>query len=127
MTREEAEKIVLAVRGSYDAPGFEACVNAVLKGNVMETKYTQGPWKVRRNQSNDKPACQVTTKDKEVICSMAKGDFGLNDARLIAAAPDLLDAAILARHLCEEMNATKTNAYAAVCAAISKTNGEGVF
>lgn len=26
--REEAEKRVLAVRGSYDAPGFEACVEA---------------------------------------------------------------------------------------------------
>lgn len=28
--RAEAERRVLAVRGSYDAPGFEACVKAEL-------------------------------------------------------------------------------------------------
>jgi hypothetical protein len=59
---------------------------------MTQSKHTPGPWKVRRNQSTNKPACQITTKDKEVICSMAKGDFGLDDARLIAAAPELLAA-----------------------------------
>jgi hypothetical protein len=34
MTREEAEKIVLAVRGSYDAPGFEVCVDEVMRGST---------------------------------------------------------------------------------------------
>lgn len=45
------------------------------------------------------------------------------NAHLIAAAPDLLDAAIWCKSLCEETNATATNAYAAACAAIAKAEG----
>jgi hypothetical protein len=29
--REQAEQNVLAVRGTYDAPGFEACVDAEIR------------------------------------------------------------------------------------------------
>lgn len=40
--RDEAEKRVLAVRGSYDAPGFDACVEAEIKEMTQEpnTKVT---------------------------------------------------------------------------------------
>lgn len=31
MTREQAEAEVLKTRGSYDAPGFDACVDAILE------------------------------------------------------------------------------------------------
>ena len=48
---------------------------------------------------------------------------GFANAHLIAAAPDLLDAAIWCKSLCEETNATATNAYSAACAAIAKAEG----
>jgi hypothetical protein len=34
--RHEAERRVLAVRGSYDVPGFEACVDAEMVNIVEE-------------------------------------------------------------------------------------------
>lgn len=39
--REEAEKRVLTVRGSYDAPGFEACVEAEMR-NIAEEQQAKG-------------------------------------------------------------------------------------
>lgn len=39
--REKAERRVLAVRGSYDAPGFEACVDAELAA-LHPTEDAQG-------------------------------------------------------------------------------------
>jgi hypothetical protein len=53
--------------------------------------HTPSPWKVRRNQSTNKPSCEITTQDKTSICYMSKGDAGLNDAHLISAAPELLE------------------------------------
>jgi hypothetical protein len=38
--RKEAEKRVLAVRGSYDAPGFEACVEAEMQ-NIADEQSRQ--------------------------------------------------------------------------------------
>lgn len=53
--------------------------------------HTPGPWKVRRNESTNKPACEITTQDKKSICYMSNGDLGLSNARLISTAPDLLE------------------------------------
>lgn len=54
-------------------------------------KHTKGPWKIRRNQSTNKPSLEVTTKDGRSICFLSKGDVGLSDSHLIAAAPELLE------------------------------------
>lgn len=72
-------------------------------------KATKTKWKVRRNQSTNKPACQVTNENKEVICSMAKGDFGLDDAQLIAVSRTALPNALA---LIDEMKAALTHAQA---------------
>jgi hypothetical protein len=53
-----------------------------------------------------------------------KDQHDMADARLIASAPDLLEACQWCIALCEEIGATETNAYASARAAIAKATGE---
>jgi hypothetical protein len=67
----------------------------------MIDKHTPGPWKIRRNQSTNKPSLEVESRiDRQSICFLSKGDLGLSDAQLIKSAPDLQQAL---QWLCEEL------------------------
>ncbi len=67
----------------------------------METKHTPGPWKAHQGwadpdlnvmMGDEHPNwCEVTGPEGEEYLSI-NGHFGIANARLIAAAPDLLDA-----------------------------------
>lgn len=100
-------------------------------------KITPGPWLlsvILNPLSDSAPAigfCIEHTDGK--LCSIVAEcrDFMLLDergtvegnARLIAAAPDLLEAAELCIALCKEIGATETNAYAQARAALAKATG----
>lgn len=65
------------------------------------SRHTPGPWSVDEYTSGDSmfgfsPACAVMCRDNnKVICEIPDytiGQFDREDARLIAAAPDLLEA-----------------------------------
>lgn len=67
----------------------------------LEAKATSAPWKVRRNQSTNKPACQITTTEKIEIVTMCRGDMGLDDAKLITATRNALPELIRVIELAE--------------------------
>ena len=62
----------------------------------MKTNHTSGPWRVEvysDHGGTDKPQYQVKTKDELIVAKCGQGDFEIPDnARLIAAAPELLEA-----------------------------------
>lgn len=69
----------------------------------MTSKHTPGPWKVEEYTAGDSmfgfsPACAVMCRDdNKVVCEIPDytvGQFDREDARLIAAAPELLEALI---------------------------------
>ena len=64
--REQAEANVLAVRGSYDAPGFDACVAAELEeiGTFM-SKRTR-----KRNSAPDKKLVKLLAASKRKVAAM---------------------------------------------------------
>lgn len=51
----------------------------------MNSKHTQGPWRLETHSDG----CDVVGANDEFVCAMARGNV-LSDARLIAAAPDML-------------------------------------
>lgn len=68
---------------------------------MSESKHTPGPWIVNtdKDYENGKPSCIWTSKGPSygTICAMTKEypeKFNLANARLIAAAPDLLKVCI---------------------------------
>jgi hypothetical protein len=55
------------------------------------TKHTPTPWRIRRNQSTNKPSCEITTSDKISICYMSNGDLGLGNAAHIVKCVNMHD------------------------------------
>ena len=89
--------------------------------------HTPGPWKVQKTRSN-RPITMIMTVDKQgaVICDMNKigGNDIDADARLIAAAPDLLAACKLAlEYTGWHYHAGAQEAHDALKAAIAKAEG----
>lgn len=66
----------------------------------MSAKHTPGPWHI--SETDNTEILTAEGRVQVMICKMGEGDLDqhLPDARLIAAAPDLLDAlqAMLALH-----------------------------
>lgn len=61
---------------------------------MRKTPYTPGPWVAVRNDNAFAPVSQIFSKEKNLIVA---GDVPLSaDARLVAAAPELLAACELA-------------------------------
>ncbi len=92
-------------------------------------KITPGPWHVRSAQNDEGYGLLICDEDQTVLSRM---DTWLGktpeaameaNARLIAAAPELLEAAELCIALCKEIGATETNAYAQARAALAKATG----
>jgi hypothetical protein len=63
--------------------------------------HTPGPWKVK-NSSQHHMAHDVVATDGRSVGTDWRDNAGLDDARLIAAAPDLLEALTLLRSLVNE-------------------------
>jgi len=64
----------------------------LIKTNDMKTKHTKSPWKVVERTTNGTKGFEVTYgSDGELITDHV---YEESDAKLIAAAPDLLEAAI---------------------------------
>lgn len=91
----------------------------------MKTKHTQGPWQIVDTQD---VGLHIKTVDFDLIATLANGDnfFAKNpqneaNARLIAAAPELLDALLWVRDNCTGLPAV---ARAIAEKAISKAQGE---
>lgn len=55
----------------------------------MKTQYTKGPWRMGAETEN---VVRIYPQNSAQAIAGAVGDNALNDARLIAAAPDLLAA-----------------------------------
>ena len=70
----------------------------------MKTEHTQGPWQVHYSHAN-KNLASVTDRNREPIAPCV-GENAEANARLIAAAPELLEA----------LRATRSNLYAALVA-----------
>lgn len=70
----------------------------------MNTAHTPGPWFERKNVSGVY-AIVITTAEGTAIATVNRLDLreGLPNARLIAAAPDLLDIAHLAEQIAKEL------------------------
>ena len=85
----------------------------------MELKHTPGPWKATRDPHGSRSdycigmATDVARIDRVAVCSAC-------DASLISAAPELLEACILARHICEDGNALQQQLDAAIAKALGK-------
>ena len=62
---------------------------------MMNSKHTPGPWKVRTAYDNGEPAGLFVHAGVLDVCSLCAGDGPEEeaDARLIATAPELLEAA----------------------------------
>ena len=57
----------------------------------MNTQHTQGPWAVYVNAPSD-IVIRKMSKDGYELCAIARVSSGYANARLIAAAPELLEA-----------------------------------
>lgn len=89
---------------------------------MTDARHTPGPW-VKFNHEDDEQSWGVEGGDGYTIAE----ELSLADARLIAAAPELLEALRLAMPLLEAANARCTNdtAFIAVArAATAKATGE---
>lgn len=99
----------------------------------MSSKHTPGPWNVDEYTSGNSmfgfsPACAVMCRDNnKVICEIpdyTMGQFDKEDARLIAAAPDLLKACrrVMERYV-HVLGGLSDDALDEVQAAIAKATG----
>jgi len=92
----------------------------------MERKHTPGPWTLSEWEDRYDNALEVTGADGETICDnfpYYPHPVSPANARLIAAAPDLLEALeLLVRKYGEHEDGTPKdlNAYDIACAAIAK-------
>ena len=91
----------------------------------MTVKHTPGPWAifVPKSLSNDDMVYGIDTNNGIKSESVVLFDGGIlkkEDARLIAAAPDLLDAAIEFCRKVESGEAKSSKSYAAFKSAIAK-------
>ena len=114
------------------------------EGNM--TGHTPGPWKVtpskhRRNYQVGDHAIQATHKEgfDQLICSLyvanhsaSNGAIDTANARLIAAAPELLEALIQAQAVIGDLvryggaSLDEIEAYSVIKAAIAKAEGRGI-
>lgn len=89
-----------------------------------QQKHTPGPWAAFSDESGAGHTNIVAVVPRTTAIASFTGKHKSDpDICLIAAAPELLEAAIWCKALCEETGATATNAYAAACAAIAKAEG----
>jgi len=101
--------------------------------NAMTRKHTPGPWQLRTDYPYDdfiRPYTVVETLNYDPIAQVAKRkttpERDVANARLIAAAPDLLRAARLAERLthCDNAHLFDGDTVNALRAAIAKAEGE---
>ena len=97
----------------------------------MTVKHTPGPWAifVPKSLSNDDMVYGIDTNNGIKSESVVLFDGGIlkkEDARLIAAAPDLLDAAIEFCRKVESGGAKSSKSYAAFKSAIAKATGKSL-
>lgn len=94
------------------------------------SKHTPGPWTVDGNviRGDEKSNGSVSVAcilDVAYPYGRWAGESAQANARLIAAAPDLLEAAELCRkYMYEHASNTQDNAFDKLCAAIAKATGE---
>ena len=62
-----------------------------ISGGSMENSHTPGPWAIYVNAPSD-IVIRKMSKDGYGLCSIARVSSGYANARLIAAAPELLEA-----------------------------------
>lgn len=113
-----------------------------MSSNEVTTKHTPEPWELIPNggvAGPDEPnywaissgegyftgTVEAPTKYEHGKGFNLSGWMTEHDARLLWAAPALYEAAVWCKALCEEIGATETNAYAAVCSAIDKATVRG--
>jgi hypothetical protein len=89
----------------------------------MSTQHTPGPWILDERDNS------ITGADGTTVCEDGSGAFiaipNDADARLIAAAPDMLESLKLCRqYMYEHASNTPDNAFDKLCAAIAKATGE---
>jgi len=97
----------------------------------MTTKHTPGPWNAVgtwvENQNEDFIDVYICTCDSEIIGQSYLGRSDAEDranARLIAAAPDLLEACQGAAHILQYCPDKQEKAVALLLAAIAKAKGD---
>ena len=87
----------------------------------METKHTPGPWRVAKMRAMTGPTEEMLTVEGGIETDaperVARVGFEVTetaeaDARLIAAAPELLEAAIELKDVCNRPSAARTRAEA---------------
>ena len=84
----------------------------------MKTAFTPGPWTVGKDGTGFINQVKI---DPSIGCAYGRGEEVEANARLIAAAPDLLDACVAYIASREELNLTAdSNAVKAIRAAIEK-------
>lgn len=90
---------------------------------MSNDKHTPGPWKHRhtplRGIAND-VYCVDWSEDQEEVAEIVHGEA---NARLIAAAPDLLEACETAVSILRALGHTRGGSYEDICAAIAKATG----
>ena len=82
--------------------------------------HTPAPWRELVTRIDDARGYQICHLD---LHGKSEAERDAN-RRLIASAPDLLEACQWCIALCEEIGATETNAYASARAAITRATGE---
>lgn len=98
--------------------------NNMTTNNSNEVRYTAGPWEVREYSR-----CTVMTKEGTIIANCCTVIQGLSkeeceaNARLIAAAPELLEALKSVLNMPEMANGTNQTLYRKIEQAISKAQG----
>ena len=101
---------------------------------MVSAKHTPGPWTIRQSYSSERIIVKAPQPTNRVLAGFGSEDEPLDDtdvanARLIAAAPELLQAAMQAEslipHLCDLDSSEATAAVVEqLRAAIAKATGE---
>lgn len=95
----------------------------------MTTKHTPGPWETSAGMSGDAVEWQVCGPTGDIVASLLYNQNAESDARLIAAAPDLLAFAAfvhdeMTRAAGRNYNSAEIQAYARRVIAKAKATGE---
>lgn len=59
----------------------------------MNNKHTPSPWSVNKWETHNHKGCEIIDNEESVICTLSLRSH-VNDANLISAAPDMLEALI---------------------------------
>lgn len=91
------------------------------------SKHTPGPWKVDKYIDSGKPSLSVSANGSEVAQASSWAGDGADEAganaRLIAAAPELLEACREAKEVLDDLPCGAAEALKKIDAAISKAEG----